>query len=953
MAARVGAERRHLTVLFCDVVGSTEMSTRMDPEDLRNIMRGFEDDVSRLVDQHGGFVARYMGDGVLAYYGYPSAHEDDAERAVRCALELIETAGTEEVSLRVGIATGDVVVGDIVGVGSAQERSVVGQTPNLAARMQSIAPADGVVISQATHDLVGELFEYIELGDQVLKGFEHPVPAWQVRSERKGVSRFESQRSQSGAFYGRQDELEGVIELCESALEGRGQIVTVTAEPGMGKSRLTYEVEQRLGNRNLQIAQFNCSPHFNNTALYPVSSRVEFESGFANGDTVDEKMAKLEEFLENAGQGSLRYVAALLSLLFGERYEMAPDNADQQMEQTLKAIENQILKMATAKPLLVLVEDLHWCDATTLDLIHRVAQQIENLPIVILTTARPLASVPWRELSYATEIELTRLDNEACMQIVDQLAGPGVLDDDITDQIIQKADKVPLFVEELTKSVLVSLDSLRVPNTLQDSLMERLDLLADAKEVAQIGSVLGREFSRELLAMIVPVGTPLELSLDKLVDADVLEVNEARESTGSTFRFKHALLRDAAYESLLNEKRRELHARVAAELENNFIEILNRQPELVAHHLTQSNQIRKAVVMWQRAGMQATGIAAYPEAIDHFRTAVDLIPQLGEGEISVVLEIELQGMLGNAISRSRGYAAGEVETAFQRELELSQKLGDRDKFSALRRLGTYYIVRADFELARQVTDECLTIAEALDDPAFLIDAYNALGHVQAYTGELAAGRVSLEKAIAIYKDNLGSSLTYVTEQDPAMSALALACVVAWLMGDTDVGAGYKEELLSSAQAAGSPFDNAYANTWAAVFETLRRNFPLASQHAYTAMTLGSKYSLALWERFSAVLHGCAQQTLTESSDQTAIIGHNVEGYVATGAVLVEPLLRALHARSCRDVQELTQANQSVDQAIAQAKMHKEMFLYPQILQIKADLNLLSDASQDADRLLRD
>ncbi len=931
------AERRHLTVMFCDIVGSTELSGRMDPEDLSEVIERFQSEAAQIIRRHDGYIARYMGDGLLIYYGYPQAHEDDAERAVRCALELVTGIGSDDVVLRVGIATGSVVVGDVVGEGVSQEQSVVGQAPNLAARLQSLAPPHGVLIAPATRELVGDLFDCVDLGTQQIRGFEDPMTLWQVAGERRGISRFDSKRKAMVPFCGRDRELAVLEELGVEALESRGQVVTVIAEPGMGKSRLVSEFRSGVMERFGGVMRFNCAPHFRNTALYPISSRIEYEAGFEPADSADEKIAKLEDMLKRSGGGeSLRYVAALISMLFGEGGAGAFDNPDQQKETILQALEEHIVNAAKDSSLLVLVEDLHWCDPTTLEFLQRLVVRLEGHPILLLATGRPEFVPPWKDLPNARTLTLERIDEGSCDRIIAELTQGKALPTPIREEIKTKSDRVPLYLEELTRSVVESQQAITVPGTLQDTLMERLDRLGTAKELAQLGAVLGRDFSRRLLARVA--GLPqdeLDNAVQKLLDAGVLHVFGAAANT--SYRFKHALLRDAAYESLLNRTRRELHRRTADCLEGHYAELVRRQPELLAHHLTGAENWDQALLMWRESGNQATARATYREAIDHYRTALEVLPELDDAEQRLRMELELQGLLGNALARSYGYAAPEVETAFLRELELSGDADVHERCAALRRIGTFYIVRAEFERAREVIGECIDVAQANGFTNFQIDGLSGRGYVEIYTGEFRAAQRSLEGALNLYEEHNGSELEFVTEQDPWMASLAPLCINAWITGQCDRAAHIKEQLVATITDNQTPFDSAYAHSWAGTFELFRGDPQAARKHAETAIDISVKHSIFLWEKFSRVVAAFSDQVLSPSDEALTAIIENTVYYKATGALLSSSLLGGFQARAYFLGGNLDAAADVIEQTIRDANDRNEHWISPRLCQLKAEI----------------
>ena len=613
-AAADFAERRQVTVIFVDLVGSTELSARMDPEDLREVITAYQECVSEAVTRLGGFVAKYMGDGVLIYFGYPKAHEDDAERATRAGLELVDHVAALKlpVSLqaRVGIATGLVVVGDLIGTGQPRERSIVGETPNLAARLQGVAAPDMVVIADGTRKLLGDLFELRDLGVMNLKGVGNPVPAWAVLRTGTIESRFEALHA-SGltALVGRAEELQLLQRRWSQARSAEGQVVLVSGEAGIGKSRLTASLIECLAGEPQTRLRYFCSPQHTDSAFYPIIGRFERAAGFTHEDTLKGKLNKLDAMLSRSPTSvqDAALIAEMLSLPNDGRYPVLDLTSQQRREKTLDALTAQLMSLTRRQPVLMILEDAHWSDPSTLEMIGRTVRRVESLRVLFVVTFRPEFEPPWIGQSHVTALTINRLTRREIDAMIDNLCGEQLIPPNIRQDIINRSDGVPLFVEEVTKAVLeakdssasdditndVLLPSFEVPATLHASLMARLDRLGTAKEVAQIGAAIAREFSYSLLAAVVQQPEPeLQSALDRLVAAGLLFPQGARSQ--ATYVFKHALVQDAAYGTLLRGPKRALHARIAEVLENQFHDIAEKQPELLAHHSTEAGLIERA-----------------------------------------------------------------------------------------------------------------------------------------------------------------------------------------------------------------------------------------------------------------------------------------------------------------------------------------------------------------------
>ena len=626
-APRDTAERRQVTVLFADLVGSTALSARMDPEDFREIISAYQKCVAETVRRFGGFVAKYLGDGVLAYFGYPQAHEDDAERAVRAGLELIAAVAALKAGVplqtRVGIATGLVVVGDLIGSGSAQEQAIVGETANLAARLQGIAEPDTAVISQSTRRLLGNLFELQDLGANELKGMG-PVRAFTALRLSSIESRFEALHGAGlTALVGREEELELLIRRWSKAKTDQGgQVVLLSGEAGIGKSRLTVALLEHLaGERHTRLRYF-CSPQHTNSAFYPVIGQMERAAGFLHDDTPQAKLNKLDAVLAQTSTQieDAALFAEMLSLPNDGRYPAFELTPEQRRRRTLEALTSRLERLARQKPVLMIIEDAHWVDPTSLEVFGRAVAQIVTLPVLLLITFRPEFEPPWIGQAQVTAVTINRLTRPEVEAMIDRMVGNKLLHENIRQDIIERTDGIPLFVEEMTKAVLeagsedaaeraigvVPSPALAVPASLHAPLMARLDRLGSAKEVAQIGAAIGREFSHALLAAVArKPETAINSALDRLIAAGLLF--QQGVPPHASYLFKHALVQDAAYGTLLREPRRALHARIAETIESQFAEIAERQPELLARHCTEAGLIEKGSAAVGQSGTALAG----------------------------------------------------------------------------------------------------------------------------------------------------------------------------------------------------------------------------------------------------------------------------------------------------------------------------------------------------------
>ena len=770
-----GAERRQLTVMFCDLVGSTALSARLDPEDLRLVIGAYHRCVAKGIGRGGGFVAKYMGDGVLAYFGYPGANEHDAERAVRAALKLVEkvagldTAAGAPLQVRVGIATGLVVVGDLIGQGASQEQAVVGETPNLAARLQAVAEPGTVVIAPSTRRLTGGLFEYADLGAVEIKGFGPPVMAARVVRESAALSRFEALHGRElTPLIGRDEELALLQRRWQQAKAGEGRVVVLIGKPGIGKSRLAQAMlEEVAGELHTRLRYF-CSPHHQASALHPFITQLEHAAGLSREDMPETRLAKLEALLarSNAGAEEIGFIAERMSIPAGDKYPLPDLTPQRRKEKTFEALLAQMARLAARQPILMLFEDAHWVDPTSLELLTLTVARASTLPLLLLVTARPEFTPPWPGEAHVTTLPLARLGRRDGMTLVERSAGGKPLPAAILEQILARTDGVPLFLEELTKTIIESgllreadghyaLDGVlpprAIPTTLHNSLMARLDRLAPVREVAQMGAALGRQFSHELIGAVASMPQPhLDNSLAQLVSAEL--IYRRGNPPDAEYTFKHALVQDAAYSTLLRSRRQQLHAHIAAVLEARFPEIVSAQPALLAHHCTEASLTEKAVEYWLAAGQQAWGRSATAEAVALLRRGLALVPALPDAEWPRERELDLQIALGQALEASRSWGAPELDEVRcrARELALALKRPRALLFALWGQWANANFGRAGLRQAQRLAAELRELGDTGGD--VLMQGMGCwTGGVTCFQlGEFTTSRAYYEKALSLY-----------------------------------------------------------------------------------------------------------------------------------------------------------------------------------------------------------
>src|SRR5215469_14184015 len=705
-ALREEAERRHLTVMICDLVGSTALSARLDPEDMRAVMNAYHAACARITRTYDGFLAQLRGDGILAYFGYPRAHEDDAERSVRAGLDIIaavtrlKTPAPEPLAVRIGIATGVVVVGDLRGENALREHGV-GDTPNLAARVQALAEPGTIVVAASTRRLLGDLFYLRDLGLHKVKGIAEPVAGWAVEGVSDSESRFEAVRMAGLTdLIGREYELDFLLERQRLAWKGEGQIVLISGEPGIGKSRLAAALVERIADEPYMRLRYQCSPYHTSSALRPFIAQLERAAGFKADDVPEQRLDKLEALLAGGAlqvQAVAPLFAALLSIPFGERYAPLALTSTQQRRRTLAALLDQFEDLARRQPILLSFEDAHWADATSLELLDLTVERVSRLPVLALFTFRPEFGPPWVGLPNVGSLTLGRLSRSNVESMVARVTGGRVLPAEVMKQIVTKTDGNPLFVEELTKTVLEAgilvedakgyrldgpLPPLAIPETLQDSLMARLDRLAPVREFAQIAAAIGREFSYPLVrALVGRDETALKDGLAQLERAGL--VFRRGDPPEAIYSFKHALVQEAAYENMLKSRRQVLHPRIAETLRDRFQTMAESQPEVGAHHFTQAGLSEVAVEWWVKAGDRALDRSANNEAIAHLEKAIRLAEGLADGPAQRLLR--LQTTYGHALLHGRGHSQPETIAAFARARQLAAGIED-----AVARFSAYY-----------------------------------------------------------------------------------------------------------------------------------------------------------------------------------------------------------------------------------------------------------------------
>jgi class 3 adenylate cyclase/predicted ATPase len=969
---RVGgeAERRQLTVMFCDLVGSTPLATRFDPEDLREIVGAYHRAVADTVGHFDGFVAKYMGDGVLVYFGYPEAHEDDAERAVRAGLAVIDSVGKlptpEPLNVRLGIASGLVVVGDLIGTGAAQERGVVGETPNLAARLQALAQPGTLVIAEGSRRQIGGLFEVEDLGPRPLAGFAELQRVWRVVGESGVISRFEALRSEATALVGRSEELDLLLRRWQQAKAGEGRGVLVSGEPGIGKSRLTAALSQAIrADRHTRLRYF-CSPYHQDSTLYPFITQLERAAQFSRDDTAQTKLGKLRELLAPGARNGdeIELSAELLSLPNSATdLNLSPQR---KREMLFEALLHQLEALARMRPVLMVVEDAHWIDPTSRELLDLTLDRVRRLPVLLIVTFRPEFQHGWAGQPHVTMLALNRLGERDVTALVHGLAGNALLGSEIVGEIVERTDGVPLFVEELTKAVLESDDhgaalaaspspAVSIPATLHASLIARLDRIgATAKEVAQIGAVLGREFPYELIEVVAQRSqAELRAALVRLAEAGLLFSRGAPPH--ASYLFKHALVQDAAYGTLLRARRQELHMRVAAALEQHFADLVERQPEILAHHLTAAGETERAVAQWLKAGRHAASRSAHTEAAAYFGRGLAILATLSETSARDQREIELQLARAASLLAVNGMASPVAAEGYARARDLAERRQDaNNRVAALWGLWIGSQTRGAFDSARGLSDQLLELTQNQTDDGLRLQAHHAAWTTRLFRGEPVLSHTHSQAGRRLYEpDRHRSHALVYGAHDPGVCARFIAAWTGWMLGYPDQAQASIDDALHLAEQLGHPLSLLLVLVFATVTDQFRREPESGRRHLAAAETLAVEQRLVPF--FDArVLRGGILTAQDAGADVVALIREGLADRQKPGAnKLGRPYGLGLLSEALARSGDHDAALAAVREALAAAAEIGERWWDAELHRLKGLRLLARGGVDDAQAALRD
>jgi class 3 adenylate cyclase/tetratricopeptide (TPR) repeat protein len=949
------AERRQVTVLFCDMVGSTALSGTVDPELLGALIRRYQDAAAGAIGRFGGFVAKFMGDGVLAYFGFPRAFEDAAERAVRAAINILaEVAGIElpdgtRVQARVGIATGLVVVGEIVGSGAAQERAIVGETPNLAARLQALAAPDTILVSEATQNLLGGLFELESTGAHELKGFARPVPAWRVVGEAAVESRFAASRAgRDLPMVGRAHEMGLLLDRWRLARGGEGQIVTVIGEAGIGKSRAIEALRAALAGEPHARIHLQGSPYYSDSALFPVIKHLSRAAHFAAADSAAVRIEKLRAAFAPRVASDAAALPLLAELLSIPADGLAPPPSltpAQRRATTIALLVDEIVRLGATEPVLLVLEDAHWVDATTLELMTQLADSIGSARLLAVVTARPDFTPPWQTRPHSTLLTLGRLGRADCARLVAGVAASEELSAETVAAILDKTDGIPLFAEEFTRSILESAGeaAATVPATLKDLLMARLDRLGAAREVAQIAAVVGRQFPFAILDAVVPRGgAALEAALTDLVAAGILLPEGRGLERG--FSFKHALLRDAAYDSLLLTRRREWHERTARAVEQRFPELAASEPEVLAYHFAEAGLPAPACDYRMRAGDRAASRSAYQEAVAHFSAGLKAAEALPASAERTRRQLDFLLKLGPALIVTRGMGSAEVEDAYRRAAEMGEATGDEPAtFKAKWGLWLNANIRRKTALARDRADELLALAQRSGDGDLMLEAYHCRWSTAFFRGDVVATLKDCRIGIATYDIARHRHLGHTFGgHDPGVCAEVCGVMALQMAGDKTDAQRAAARGLALAEALDHPNTLAHALHNIAIGHQLAGDRGAVYAAASRAAALAQKFGLTQWRANSLLHTAWATAVGAGIADAVRLVDAEIASATASGPL--PQYFIGLAAEVLLGAGRAADALAHLDRAIAGIDEPGVGFYVPEIYRLRGECLLALDRS---------
>jgi class 3 adenylate cyclase/tetratricopeptide (TPR) repeat protein/ABC-type transport system involved in cytochrome c biogenesis ATPase subunit len=956
------AERRQISVMFCDLVGSTALAEDFDPEDLTEIIVAYRDAVHSIVNDLGGYIARYLGDGLLIYFGYPQAHEDDTVRAVRAALRIIQDVNAlgahrglplkSPLQVHIGIHTGLVVVGEL-GTGTARERDgIIGETPNVAARLEQLAAPDSVLISAATYELVAPHFRCTRIAPRRLKGVSKKITSYRVEAETEKFGALRPHIRDAGRLVDRTEEFRLLSEGWRRAERGRGGIFVLSGEPGVGKSRLIRALIGKVTAEKSRVLNCYCSSENASSTFVPIANMLRHEFGFGRSEVQFDDFRRLAAAVESSGLASeaIPALAAFLSLKLPQGVQRPLLSPEGLRQKTMEWLLIWLSSQAEHGPVLFVVEDIHWADASTLEWLEQVARHIAMARIMIVLTTRSDFRHPFTGASQATEITLERLGQEHLTELLGVLTEGRGFPPDLRDSIIDRSDGIPLFLEEQVKTVYETMpqneidgasdqetrQSFHIPTSLRGLLAARLDRLKIGKTIAQIAAVIGREFSYDILAAIVPfLRDQLLQGLDELMRSEILYATESGPS--STYSFKHSLLHEAAYQTLLRAKRKQYHRQIAlAYLKDT--QIVETRPEAVAHHFEMAGLPHDSANYWYIAGRRARAQSAYLEAAAHFRKALQQIEALAPSPDRLKEEIRSTVALGSTLIATRGFAAPEVRAIYSRANELCERGGNtRELMSSLGGLLTYYQVHGPLSEALTLARRILELAKDTAERHLLSEAHRRLGWCRFSLGEMRAGHDHLTQAVELYEPTRVRLYVDLINSDPGVIGLINLAWVEGFIGDLDRSAEYAVRARRLARELGHPPSLAYALAMSAVvcqcFEDVDATFEFAAE----TIELATKNALAYWLAWATILKGWAIARKGQPGTGLETMLKGLRAYEETGAQIFKPHALTLIADVHRSIGQYREGLAYIDEAATNAERGGIGFYDAEILRVRGGL----------------
>ncbi|MGR8947904.1 MAG: AAA family ATPase [Gammaproteobacteria bacterium] len=967
-------ERRHLTVMFADVVGSTDLADQLEPESFRNLILSYQNICQQAVTDFDGHIAQYLGDGILIYFGYPYAHENDAERAIRTGMSIISRLSSERanfekpLNVRIGIHTGTVVVGT-VGEGDNTEHLALGGVPAIASRIQMEAEMNELLISGATFRLVLGLVEADPLGRRSLKGISNPPELFRVRAISENKSRIDL-RKESGLqpLVGRDSEITLLKNRWSNIVSGSGHAVHVAGEPGIGKSRLIQELKEFIDPENFIKIEFRCSPYHQNSSLYPISEHLRRLIHEKGAHSTTEKWTVLRTTLAECGlddDQTVLLIGNLVGLKSNDAATKITLSPEQQKQKILSTLIYWLVWETKRSAGLVIFEDLHWADPTSLEYIGILLQQLPSSNLLLLLTYRPEFVAPWNRHSWQSHIILNRLTPDSTGNMVERIVGGKRFPVEVLKQITSKTDGVPLFIEELTKHLLESqllehtndgyelsrpLPPFVIPSTLQDSLIARLDRLEKSREIAQIGSALGREFDFQLLAAVTALSErELTDALQELIDAELLYPSGLPPD--STYYFKHALIQDAAYQSILRSNRQNLHLKIAEIIEKFFPEYRENQPELLAFHYSEANMHQAAIEYWLKAGTRAVKTSANVEAVHHLREGLSLIRRVSGDAERNNLELMLQSRLGPPLIATKGYGASETAQCWDRARELTDLVKESEElFPVLYGCWVYKLTWAEFPTTRELADEFIKKAKIRSDSGAILTGYRMLGFSESCLGEFKSATDKFENVLKLYNNQAHQALAYRYGQDPRAAATAMLAWNAWHLGYPDKALEICNEAVEMAVTLNHTNTRGYVETFGmARILMLTGDYEKLAEHLDVMTQLCSEHQLVFWEGFVKVFRGYFS---LKTGKKTAALGEIEAGLNClenTGTAMLKPHCYAILAEALAALGRVTEALSIIDEAITVSENTSEYWVMPELLRLKGEFTLLDQGLNSLER----